>query len=162
LAKFHKEEREKVTEVNDNFYAAMSEQNYELMASTWRKDEFVQFVHEGSSLVRGYDDVMTVFKRMFAPRDKLRKYCIAPEDVKVHVRGHSARVSCVEEVLVSGMGAQPRRKFTATNLFRKVGKKWKLVHHHASLVLPRGSSSSSSSRGQSESSGPRITTLGNG
>jgi SnoaL-like domain len=41
-------------------------------------------------------------------------------------------VTCVEEVLVAGRGATPHHRLCATNIFRKVGKRWYMIHHHAS------------------------------
>ena len=62
---------------------------------------------------------------------------ITPSDVRVHVRGTSAFVTCTEEVCAPS-GAE--RRMLATNIFRKLQGRWVLVHHHASQAMVRGNS----------------------
>ncbi len=62
---------------------------------------------------------------------------ITPSDVRVHVRGTSAFVTCTEEVQAPS-GAE--RRMLATNIYRKLEGRWVLVHHHASQAMVRGNS----------------------
>lgn len=62
---------------------------------------------------------------------------ITPSDVRVHVRGTSAFITCTEEVFAPS-GAE--RRMLATNIYRKLEGRWVLVHHHASQAMVRGRS----------------------
>ncbi|KAG5179100.1 hypothetical protein JKP88DRAFT_201310 [Tribonema minus] len=152
-----REEAVKVVRVNSDFYAALTDKDIDVMARVWQKDDLVQCLHPGSPPVQGYESVMKVFRRMFAARDaKARKFCIAPEQVRVHVRGTSAWVSCIEEVLVAGGGGTPRHKLCATNIFRKAGKRWYMIHHHAS-PYPTTASAASGGGGGGGGAGGAVT-----
>lgn len=139
-------DKSKVLQMNNAFYEAVSHRSMEEMEQLWLRSPHVQCIHPGTKLIQGYDQVMSMWKEMFEglKEEGGRNTVVLPLDVKAHVRGSSAFVSCIEEVSGKGARTGGRRGITrlsATNVFWKVpGGGWGLVHHHASLNTQTGDS----------------------
>jgi ketosteroid isomerase-like protein len=58
-------------------------------------------------------------------------------DVRVHLDTDTAWVTCAENILSGGAGAPEMEdaKVLATNVFRRVGGRWRMVLRHGSPVL---------------------------
>jgi len=137
LSRMHMDDTSAVLKTNSDFYSAFSSKNIELMGNVWHNSPHVQCIHPGAKPLLGYDNIVNMWRNMFQARDKaFKSTAITPSNVKVHVRGTSAFVTCTEEV--SSPGAE--RRMLATNVFRKFGGRWYLVHHHASQASVRPAS----------------------
>jgi ketosteroid isomerase-like protein len=55
-------------------------------------------------------------------------------DVAVHLYGHVAWVTCMENLSDTPDTMQMAR-ILATNVFEHIGEEWRMVHHHASPVM---------------------------
>merc|ERR1711879_882376 len=100
------------------------------MKALWLEASFVQCIHPYEKRSLGYTDVCDSWQRLFS-MGAARKSTITAEDVRVNVRGATAIVVCLEQVISKAL-KRPLRSMTATNIFRKVGQKWLLVHRHVS------------------------------
>eukprot|EP00802_Teleaulax_amphioxeia_P010541 Tamp_10569.p1 GENE.Tamp_10569~~Tamp_10569.p1 ORF type:complete len:460 (+),score=141.09 Tamp_10569:183-1562(+) len=138
ISRMHMDDTSSVLRVNSDFYRAFSTKNISLMGTVWHKSPHVQCIHPGAKPLVGYDNIVSMWSNMFQARDQVFKGTdITPSDVRVHVRGTSAFVTCTEEVLAPS-GAE--RRMLATNIYRKLEGNWVLVHHHASQAMVRGNS----------------------
>mmetsp|Transcript_41310 Transcript_41310/g.129927 ORF Transcript_41310/g.129927 Transcript_41310/m.129927 type:complete len:377 (+) Transcript_41310:169-1299(+) len=137
LSRMHMDDTSAVLKTNSDFYNAFSTKNIELMGTVWHNSPHVQCIHPGAKPLLGYDNIVNMWRNMFQARDKaFKSTAITPSNVKVHVRGTSAFVTCTEEVSSPGT----ERRMLATNVFRKLGGRWYLVHHHASQASVRPAS----------------------
>ena len=80
------------------------------------------------------------------------KTTVNPSNVKLSVKGTSAFLTCVEEIHAATTSEDQNnnnaiKKFTATNIFRKVNGQWYLSHHHASSASVSSNSSYENSSG---------------
>ena len=139
LGDMHFDDCASVLCVNSAFYRAFSEKDYDVMADLWLHDTSVCCIHPAHEPLVGAKDVLNSWKQMFASSDtSFQHNCMEPSNVRLSVKGTTAVVTCNEEVytrrFVRGRKRQNElaTKLTATNIFRKVGEKWHIVHHHAS------------------------------
>lgn len=137
LSRMHMDDTSAVLKTNSDFYKAFSTKDIGLMGRVWHNSPHVQCIHPGAKPLLGYEDVVSMWRNMFQAKDKVFKHTgIVPANVRVQVRGTSAFVTCSEEVRAPGV----ERRMLATNVFRKYGDEWLLVHHHASQAATRPAS----------------------
>ena len=159
ISRMHMDDSSAVLKVNSDFYRAFSTKNITLMGTVWHNSPHVQCIHPGAKPLVGYDNIVSMWSNMFQARDQVFKGTdITPSDVRVHVRGTSAFVTCTEEVIAPS-GAE--RRMLATNIFRKLEGRWVLVHHHASQAtrLGGGNSIEDLLSGSSGLSGTRVIRI---
>ena len=159
ISRMHMDDSSAVLKVNSDFYRAFSTKNITLMGTVWHNSPYVQCIHPGAKPLVGYDNIVSMWSNMFQARDQVFKGTdITPSDVRVHVRGTSAFVTCTEEVIAPS-GAE--RRMLATNIFRKLEGRWVLVHHHASQAtrLGGGNSIEDLLSGSSGLSGTRVIRI---
>jgi len=117
-----------VLQANAELYASFSKNDIKRMKALWLEAHFVQCIHPMQKRASGYTDVCASWEQLFKI-DRVRKYSISPEDVRMSLRGSTAYVTCTE--LLKGHSA-PVKRMVATNIFRKVESRWYLVHRHVS------------------------------
>jgi len=98
----------------------------------WLRAPNVQCIHPFEKRSSGYSEVVSSWARLFEVA-KARKSTISADDVRVSVRGSTATVVCLEQVVSKAM-KRPLRSMLATNIFRKVGSQWLLFHRHVSTA----------------------------
>eukprot|EP00283_Hemiselmis_rufescens_P009501 CAMPEP_0173433090 /NCGR_PEP_ID=MMETSP1357-20121228/10669_1 /TAXON_ID=77926 /ORGANISM="Hemiselmis rufescens, Strain PCC563" /LENGTH=236 /DNA_ID=CAMNT_0014397769 /DNA_START=24 /DNA_END=731 /DNA_ORIENTATION=- len=158
LSRMHMDETSAVLRTNSDFYSAFSTKDIELMGKVWLNSPQVQCIHPGAKPLVGYDKIVSMWTNMFQAKDKVfRSTDIKPDGIKVHVRGTSAYVMCSEQVSAPGAS----RKMLATNIFRKYGGRWFLVHHHASQAAVRATGGSIEELLQGNTGGQVIRIDGN-
>mmetsp|Transcript_42035 Transcript_42035/g.65720 ORF Transcript_42035/g.65720 Transcript_42035/m.65720 type:complete len:282 (-) Transcript_42035:203-1048(-) len=120
------------------------------MSALWLNAPIVQCILPGEEPIQGYEDIISMWTEMFTSVDKsFTTTQISPSDVRVHVRGNSAFVCCKEEVSTS----EGLKLMLATNVFKRLGGQWYLVHHHTSLSLRERNSI------QDPLGGPKVKTI---
>ncbi len=126
----HMDDSSAVLGVNSAFYLAMSKKNPERMGEIWhRGDHGVFCMRPGlNSALSGYSEVQMGWKRLWG--GTRTGYYVEPENVQISVLGMSAWVTCRE--LGRKCDEVPGFFCLATNVFRKIEGRWKLVHHHCS------------------------------
>ena len=127
-----------VLQVNAAYYRAFNQQDLPSMELLWLKDGTSTCIHPSHAPIVGTSAVLDSWKRLFEARDGTKSW-IEPCNIRLSVKGAStAIITCDEHVygrrFVRGQKRQTElvNKLTATNIFRKVGDRWYLVHHHAS------------------------------
>ena len=139
LGDMHFDDCASVLCVNSAFYRAFSEKDYDTMADIWLHDSSVCCIHPAHEPLVGAKDVLNSWKLMFDSSDtSFQHNRMEPSNVRLSVKGTTAIVTCNEEVFTRRFVRGRKRqnelvtKLTSTNIFRKVGGKWHIVHHHAS------------------------------
>jgi ketosteroid isomerase-like protein len=124
-------EEQAVAQANEDFYRAFENLDMERMEAVWAKDVEVQCGHPGWRILRGWDPVMESWRQIFANTPKIS---FRLTDVSVEVRGELAWITLYENLNSSVEGQPVAALILTTNIFRKGGDGWRMIHHHGSSV----------------------------
>ena len=119
-----------VLAANDEFYGAFEAQDIDRMAACWSQDASVQCIHPGSDVIVGWPRISRSWTAIFVNSSAMQFFLT---DVEVHVGGDVAVVTLAENIL-SGADLVAG-KVLATNVFRRIDGRWRMVLHHGSPVL---------------------------
>ena len=108
---------------NAAYYRAFSTGDVAAMGRIWA-DDGVSCVHPGWSALIGRAAVLESYRNILMSPNRVR---IAHRDDTAIVAGQEARVLCVE--IVEGTAL-----LAATNVYRRIGGAWRMVHHQASPI----------------------------
>ena len=167
LNRMHLDDCGLVLQANSAFYRAFSDKDLIAMKESWLQNENVELIQpDDGSPIRGYTKVQKYFQELFHLDDNLavRLNTIQPTNIRLNVKGMTAWVSCEEELyapkFVRGLGSTRKLvgKLSATNLFRKVGGKWLLAHHHATWLSEEFHKATD---GQYDKPNPALRLMGN-
>lgn len=139
---------------NLGFYEAFSLQDEPMMRDIWWQSPGVMCIHPSQPPLIGSNAVFESFKAMFLNSMKAGARVrdggkpagsggvfMTPTNIRgLTVRATTASLVCDEEVYSKGtagessgrQGGMLVNKLLTTNVFRKIGGKWKMVHRHAS------------------------------
>ena len=141
LNQMHIDDCGRVIALNSAFYRAFSEKDYEAMKDIWLQESAALCIHPSHAPIIGARAVLESWKKMFSSGNTMfQRNKMEPTNIRLMVKGTTAVVTCDEEVytkrFVRGRkrsgGMELVNKLISTNIFRKVGESWKMVHHHAS------------------------------
>ena len=125
-------EIEAVTAANQHFYRAFETLDIEQMRGAWDDQYEVTCVHPGWPLIQGRSEVIQSWASIFN-NTMVMQFTITEESV--HIEGSWAWVVCTESLRSVVDGRVNEGKIEATNIFRKRGDRWMIVHHHGSPVM---------------------------
>lgn len=122
-----------VEDAHELFYRALEEADLEAMEALWLHEDWVKCVHPGWELITGWERVRESWERIFLNTRGMR---VTATEVEVMIEGDFAWVSCTENlaVFLDDSSAPASATTIATNLYYRVGERWRMVHHHASQV----------------------------
>lgn len=123
---------EAVREANQRFYRAFESLEIAPMEDAWARGEEIKCVHPGWAMIKGWDNVMESWRRIFDNASMMR---FTVTDVDIRVEGDWAWVSCAEVLMSVNDGKVVEARVQATNVFMRQGDRWLLLHHHASPVV---------------------------
>ena len=122
-----------VARANEEFYNAFEALDMDRMEACWRHDDEVRCIHPGWDAMVGWPQVSRSWMAIFANSAYIQFFLT---DVEVHVDADTAWVTCAENILSGGTGPEVQdAKVLATNVFRRIGGRWRMVLHHGSPVL---------------------------
>jgi ketosteroid isomerase-like protein len=126
-------EMEAVEEANERFYRALENADLDEMSEVWLHEDWVKCVHPGWELIIGWDGVFQSWENIFSAPGGMR---VSATDVEIKIEGDFALVSCNENIAIflDRTSAPVSARTTATNLFHRIGGRWRMIHHHASQV----------------------------
>lgn len=110
---------------NEAFYLAINHRDIEAMKQLWA-DGPVACLHPGWAALLGRDDVLDSWQRILSHDAAPKIVCRQP---RVLIHGEVAVVVCYEQI--------ERDLLIATNIFRRDGRQWRLVHHQAGPTAAR-------------------------
>jgi uncharacterized protein (TIGR02246 family) len=120
-----------VRAANADFYRALTGLDLAAMGAVWAADPGAVCVHPGREALHGWSEIRESWERIFASTKWMH---VEPTDVRVVAAGDLAVVSCAENITAQaeeGVGVASAR---ATNVFRRVEGRWRMLVHHASPV----------------------------
>jgi ketosteroid isomerase-like protein len=127
-----------VLAANAAYYRAFSTGDTAAMSRLWA-DDGVSCVHPGWTPLIGRAAVIDSYRNILASPNRVR---IAHREDTAIVAGDDARVLCIE--IVEGTAL-----LAATNVYRRIGDAWRMVHHQASpIAVAAEESEPSPPRGQ--------------
>lgn len=126
-----------VEAVNVAFYEAFETGDLELMRELWVDTADAVCVHPGAGPVRGASAINRSWALIMANTPYIQFFLT---DVEIAVQGDTATLSCMENVLADGGESAEfgGGRAVATNVFRYVDQRWRLVVHHSSPIMTAG------------------------
>ena len=115
---------------NDSFYKAFEAADPGRMDDVWAQTPDDVCIHPGGEVTRGAINVANSWRRLFASGERLR---FALGDLHAEVYGDVGVVHAIENIKV-GMTNEIVGRAAATNLYRRIDGRWRLVLHHGSPV----------------------------
>lgn len=130
------------------FYEAFSARDSDWMNEVWWNSPSVICIHPSHNPLVGSKAVLDNFKEMFEQElvgndsrasgiERSPNAFMSPANIRaLSVRGTTASLVCDEEIFDKvdfGSGRFVINKLLTTNVFRKIGGRWKMVHRHASF-----------------------------
>ncbi len=131
------DETAEVEEANARFYRAFENLDLTEMDVIWAHTDYVRCIHPGWGLLSGWEAVRQSWEALFKDSREMR---FSLSDVTARVDGNQAWVTCTENILSEARGTVSVTSVLATNVFERQAGDWRLVHHHASHILTRETS----------------------
>ncbi len=105
---------------NEAFYLAFATRDFDAMAAVWSDDEPVSCIHPGWRALTGRAAVLQSWRGILGNPASPPVSC---RNAEAHMLGETAVVLCYEELAGNLL--------VATNVFRRDGNAWRMVHHQA-------------------------------
>mmetsp|Transcript_5579 Transcript_5579/g.13470 ORF Transcript_5579/g.13470 Transcript_5579/m.13470 type:complete len:749 (+) Transcript_5579:210-2456(+) len=139
LSQLHIDDCGLVLQANSAFYKAFSDKDVREMERIWLKDRACVCIHPSFKVLTGIRSIMHAWRRMFeSSSGSFQRTWMEPDKIQLTVRATTAVVTCEELVYAKRFVRGKKRevelvnRLTASNLFRKVGGRWYMTHHHSS------------------------------
>jgi ketosteroid isomerase-like protein len=121
--------REALRDANERFYRALEGLDLEAMDEIWLHESWVRCIHPGWDVLVGWEVVRTSLRQIF---DSTRWIRVTPTAVDVAPFGDIGIVSCAENITAASEGDVNLAVAQATNVFRRIDGRWRMILHHAS------------------------------
>jgi ketosteroid isomerase-like protein len=124
-------EQQAVATANEAFYDALTNRDLPAMERLWFPADWAECVHPGGVALRSWGEVRDGWALLFTGASSVM---VAATDVRVHLVGDIAWVSCTERLASTIDGRMTTSAAHATNIFVQHDGEWRMVLHHASPV----------------------------
>ncbi len=121
---------DEVRQASDAFYSALNamlDGDASAMADVWSHDGNVSTMHPLGGREIGWDAVRGSWE---GAAQAFSEGTVEVSDLEVHDLGDVAYTVGVERVDAKAGDTEIRGEFRATNIYRRDGDAWKMVHHH--------------------------------
>jgi hypothetical protein len=105
---------------NEAFYRAITDRDIAAMDDVWARASPVSCIHPGWAAIIGRDEVLASWRRILSHDASPKIVCRQPG---VLLYGELGAVICYEDI--------DGQLLVTTNLFRREGRHWRLIHHQA-------------------------------
>ena len=110
------------------FYEALEAADLDAMMEVWAEDEEIVCVHPGGPRLAGFEQVRGSWAEIFGSGQRLKVHI----SNQVVLSGMMLAIHSVHEnILVQGE-SRSRAPITATNVYLRTGKGWRMILHHGS------------------------------
>ncbi len=127
---------EEVRRASDRFYAAVVDMlngDAAPMADVWSQDATVSTMHPLGGRQVGWEAVRGSWE---GAAQAFEGGSVEVSDLEVSVLGDAAYTTGTEHVQATLGGKSLSLDIRATNVFRREGSEWKIVHHHTDVDRP--------------------------
>jgi ketosteroid isomerase-like protein len=126
-----REEGKDVYKANEGFYNAFESRNIKEMEQIWADKDYVQCIHPGWGVLRGRDNVMSSWRRIFENTEEI---LFMLTEVRIEIQGSLAWVTLYENITTRVGEEVVTGPVLTTNIFEKHNGRWLIIHHHGSTV----------------------------
>ena len=123
---------EAVLQANREFYRAFESLDADQMAECWLQDPRITCIHPGWRRLSGWGPIMESWERIFQSVFEMK---FELGETSVIMGGEMAIVVVEENLTQRGYDGTMKTQVMATNVFERIGHKWRLVLHHGSPVM---------------------------
>lgn len=125
-------EQHEVSKANEAFYNAFESLDFKEMEKIWARVSYIQCIHPGWGLLRGWEHVMGSWRRIFENTQEIH---FMLTEAQVEIQNSLAWVTLYENI-TSRFGEEVATGVVlATNIFEKHADGWLMIHHHGSTVV---------------------------
>jgi ketosteroid isomerase-like protein len=127
---------DEVRQASEQFYAALNAMlngDASAMTDVWAHEGAVSTMHPLGGREIGWDAVRASWE---GAAEAFSEGSVDVSDLEVHDLGDVAYTVGVEHVVAKAAGTDIRGEFRATNIYRRDGDGWKMVHHHTDADRP--------------------------
>lgn len=123
-----------VAQANQIFYAAVQAADIEKMSACWLHESWVKCTHPGWEVLCGWNDIKASWEQIFTHGQQLS---VVISETEVKLADHFASLSCTENLTIVDEETQTPTSvsLSASNLFKRVGDQWLMIHHHSTPIL---------------------------
>jgi hypothetical protein len=125
-------EESQVAAANEAFYRAFESLDLGKMEKVWVQENYIQCIHPGWRVVRGWEAVMASWQRIFQNTQEIR---FVLTEARIQVRDSLAWVTVYENLSSRVDEGSASAIVLATNIYEKRPAGWLMIHHHGSTVL---------------------------
>jgi hypothetical protein len=125
-------EENQVAAANEAFYRAFESLDLGEMEKVWVNESYIQCIHPGWRAVRGWEEVMNSWQRIFQNTQEMR---FVLTEARIQVWNSLAWVTVYENLSSLVDEGSASAIVLATNIFEKRPAGWLMIHHHGSTVL---------------------------
>jgi ketosteroid isomerase-like protein len=115
------------------FYRAFNSRDLALMAENWDASEDVAMDNPLGGIMRGWQNIRSVYERIFTGLARVR---VEFHDYTVHVVGDVFYAVGRERGTFERNGEKLDLAIRTTRIFKRIGGRWRQVHHHGSIDDP--------------------------
>ncbi len=125
-------EKNEVYQANEAFYHAFETLNIKEMEKIWVKGAYVQCIHPGWGVLKGWDSVMASWRRIFENTQEMH---FLLSEVQIRIHGPLSWLTLYENI-TSRLGEEVvTGTVLTTNIFEKRADGWLMIHHHGSNIV---------------------------
>jgi ketosteroid isomerase-like protein len=121
-----------ILQANQRFYEAFEQLDMQAMSAVWLHVGHARCVHPGWRTLRGWPAIKESWIAIFSNTEDI-KFTIT--DLAVSRCDGMAWVSCIENIIDTGMTIPVVSTIETTNIFEQMGSEWRMVQHHASMAV---------------------------
>lgn len=125
-------EQDEVYKANKTFYQAFESLEIKKMEEIWVNESYIQCIHPGGGLLRGWELVVESWRRIFENTQEIR---FMLTEVRIEIRDSLAWVTLYENITSRLGGEIITAVVLATNILEKRPEGWRVIHHHGSNVV---------------------------
>ncbi|SRR5579875_673768 len=112
------------------FYRAFNDRDLGLMAANWDTTADVAMANPLGGIARGWLEIGAVYERIFKGRGRVR---VEFHDYTIHRHGDVFHAVGRERGRLDAPGATLDLAIRTSRVFRRVGGRWRQIHHHGSF-----------------------------
>jgi SnoaL-like domain len=115
------------------FYRALNRRNIDLMAQNWDNSTEIVMDNPLGGIKRGWSEIRPIYERVFSGAS----YHFEFYDYTLHVESDVFYAVGRERGYYEGKGTRLDIHIRTTRIFRRIGDRWRQVHHHGSIDDPQ-------------------------